>query len=258
MNAPLPHLVGGTCARCDHRDRCLLYVVDPPPASHDGQPPGVQWLRARQTLFCEGGPVLSVHCVCSGRVKLSKVGYGGEEFILQVCEPGTSIGLPAILADTPHQATAEALVDSCVRTLDRATFEARLAQTPELALGVMRHLALGLLLAHERLVELAQRGVITRAAHLLVTMAEEAGPRAPGVALPEIQLRRLDMAHMLGTTPETVSRVVSKLRARGVLAVHRDRIRIVDERKLRAIAGIFHGLGLLAVVFPIAQAVAAA
>jgi CRP-like cAMP-binding protein len=195
-----------------------------------------QWLRERQTLYTEGAPSLAVHVVCSGRVKVSRIGWRAEEFILEIIEPGSNIGLVPLLTDGVASTSAEAMERTQVRSIDRATFEDALARSPDVALRAIHSIATRLQLAHERLVELAQRDVFVRTAHLLATLLDES-PVSPGTD-PEIRMRRMDLAHLVGTTPETISRTIHKLRDRGVLVTDHDCIRVLDPRKLRAIAGV--------------------
>lgn len=227
------------CARCALRPRCVIGGCDPLAAGEQGV--RTQVLHAHQTLFCEGGPALSVHTLRSGRVKLFKLGYGGEEFVLGVCEPGFALGLAACIAGAVHEATAEAVEDCEVCSLPLGEFRARMERSHVFAYTIALQLAFMTRTAHERMVELAQRGVVSRVAHLLVDMIDGspgAGPR-PVAPAPGLRMKRRDMAHLVGTTPETLSRVLHKLQARGVLEVTREHIAIRDARKLRAIAGLF-------------------
>jgi CRP/FNR family transcriptional regulator len=188
----------------------------------------VQTFQAGQELFCEGGPPLAVHCLHAGRVKLSMAGEGGEELVLEFCEPGRLLGLRAVMAGEPFEATAVAAERCSVCTIPREALEEVLEHSPAATRAAARILARELRNAHRRLMEVLQHSVPQRVAHLLVMMKEKSAA--------EPRMRRADLAHMVGTTPETLSRVLHALKARGAVAVTRTEIRVRDASLLRRIA----------------------
>jgi CRP-like cAMP-binding protein len=197
-----------------------------------------QLLRSGQTLFCEGGPAHGVHCVQSGLLKLYKLGVGGEPLLLRLCGPGTLLGLRSVLADEAHEATAEAIQDSVVCSLPRLNFEVCVGSSPAMAVRIMREFAIEMREAHERMMELAHCDVLQRAAHLLVSIHEQALCPTPSRRSPGAHLKHMDLAAMIGTSPETMSRVLHTLDRRGVIKVTGDGIQVVDVAKLTAIARI--------------------
>ena len=225
------------CASCDHAESGLASRLDALHLARFEQDKSVQVLRAGQTLFCEGGPAHAVYCVRSGRFKLFKLDLNGEPLVLRFAPPGGSLGLCSAVAGRPHEDTAEAIMDSTVCVIPIATFKECATRSPAMASGIMRGLALELREAHERMMHLAHLDVMQRAARMLLTMNDEL-QRLPAQTGSQVHIKHMDLAAMIGTTPESFSRVLHALRERGVIEVTREAIRITDASKLRAIARV--------------------
>lgn len=225
------------CSMCEHAERGLGSRLDAVHLARFEQDKSVQLVRAGQTLFCEGGPPHAVYCVRSGRFKLFKLDVNGEPLVLRFAHPGAALGLEAAVEGEPHADTAEAIEDSVVCVIPYATFKECSTRSPGMASSIMRGLALQLREAHERMMHLAHHDVMQRAASMLLTMNDELQHR-PANTGPGGHIRHMDLAAMIGTTPESFSRVLHTLRERGVIEVTRDSIRVTNVAKLRAIARV--------------------
>ena len=85
--------------------------------------------------------------------------------------------------------------------------------------------------------DLLHRPVRQRAARLLLILLKDNRGAADPAILQSHHLRRQDMARMIGTTPETFSRVLRGFAQRGIVALARDRICIRDHTLLHKVAG---------------------
>jgi len=217
-----------SCADCPQRRAGILAPAPDDAMARVEGARTVQTFRAGQQLFAEGGPALAVHCLHEGHVKLTMAGEAGEELVLEFCKPGRLLGLRAVLADEPYEATAVAMEPSSVCTIPRAVVEDLFENTPDALRAATRVLAHEVRDAHRRLMEVVQHRVPQRVAHALVVMQARAET--------EPRMRRSDLAHMLGTTPETLSRTLHHLESRGAIAVTRTQIRVRDADLLRRIA----------------------
>jgi ATP-binding cassette subfamily B protein len=84
-----------------------------------------------QTIVTEGAPVDALYVLCSGRVRMVKLGENGDEISLGGLKPGDSFGEAGLLEGGAHHATVRASAEVEVLRLDRAPFEALLARRPE-------------------------------------------------------------------------------------------------------------------------------
>lgn len=225
-----------TCDQCDQRECGLSAGLEPSRYAALERDKSSQLFRAGQTLFCEGGPPHAIYCVRSGMVKLYKVGLRGEPLVLRFCGPGSVLGLRAAVAGEMYESTAEAVEDTVVCALPRPAFEALVNESPRMAMGLMRRLAIEVRESHERIEELAHCGVRQRAAHLLLAMHEPLAARRAPATSRWGRIKRMDLAAMIGTAPETMYRVLNELRQRGIIRLTRDTIEVLDPARLRTLA----------------------
>ncbi len=227
-----------TCAQCAFAESGIGARLEPEQLERFERDKTTQVLLPGQTLFCEGGPAHAVYCVRSGSFKVYKIGWRGEPLVLRFARPGSAMGLGAAVEGRPYEDTAEALEESVVCTIPIATFKECATRSPRMASAIMRRLANEVHEAHERMLELAHCDVTQRVAHLVLAMHEEQQLAAPNGAERRRPPRHTDLAAMIGTTPESLSRALHVLRERGVIEVTKDTIQVRDIAKLRAIAHV--------------------
>jgi CRP/FNR family transcriptional regulator len=112
-----------------------------------------------------------------------------------------------------------------------------LRDEPEMALELLAKLARELRVSEDLMMDLLHRPVLQRAARLLLSLFEDNRDAAEPAVIQSQHLRRLDMARMIGTTPETFSRTLRGFAQRGIVTLTRDRIWIRDQALLRKVAG---------------------
>ncbi|MBI4367172.1 MAG: Crp/Fnr family transcriptional regulator, partial [Deltaproteobacteria bacterium] len=194
--------------------------------------------KAGQVLFYEGNRAYGVHCLYAGRIKLYKTGHGGRLQIVRLAGPGDLIGYRALFAEEPYAATAEAMEDATVCFVERSVFLQLLTQNPAVSMKMIRKLAQELRHAEDQMTDIAQKPVKERLAELLLLLKETYGkPTKEGLEI-GIALSREEMAEMIGTTQETIIRLLSAFRARGFLQVDGRKIVILDCKPLLRIAQI--------------------
>jgi CRP/FNR family transcriptional regulator len=189
-----------------------------------------------QPILYEGNPPLAVYCVRQGRIKVWRTGRSGEQHVIGTREPGDLIGYRAAIANRPYSATAEPLESSQVCTIPRHRFVDLVNMNSELCQDLLARLAVLSLDTEDQLLERAHDPVRQRVARYLVRLLHDGddAPR-PGDRL-TLPFRREDMARLIGTTPETLSRTLHGFAERGVLDVDRQQIRVRDLEVLRRIA----------------------
>ena len=84
---------------------------------------GIMMSHARGAkLFSEGDPARNVFVICFGQVKISSTSRDGKTMILKIAGPGDVMGLSAVLANVPHEVTAEAIEPCQVKTVRKQEF----------------------------------------------------------------------------------------------------------------------------------------
>src|SRR5262245_21204982 len=187
---------------------------------------GLQELALRQThaagtvLYGEGEAPRGLFILCGGRAKISMSSKRGSVVIVKVAEPGEALGLEAVLANRPHEETAE-LVDSCqVKFVPRDKMLSYLAAYGEAALKAAHQLNASCRSAREQIrhigLSVSGRERLTR---LLITWANAGESGEPWERIVQAPFTHLEIAQMVGSTRETITRALNNLKRTGVLEV---------------------------------------
>jgi len=159
------------------------------------------------TVVEEGLPGDYMYVIKQGRVKITKLSEDGREKILEMMGPGAFFGEMALLDHAPRSATVKTLAPAVLLALSRTDFVAQLRRSPDLAMNVIQELT-------RRLRETDER-VKDRTKGLLRRMAEEGTHHGQRRATPSLTHQQI--ADMIGTSRETVTRVVKELKQDGWL-----------------------------------------
>ncbi len=185
-----------------------------------------------QTIFCDGDKGDGFYVVVTGKVKIFKVSFEGKEQILHIFGPGQPFGEVPVFTGKPFPASALALEDCHLLFFPRKAFAGLLAEHPALALGMLAVLSRRLRDFTVQIENLSLKEVPGRLAHHLVYLArEQKNDRQVTLAVSKGQL-----ASLLGTIPETLSRIFARMSAQGLIAVDGRRIRILDREGLEELA----------------------
>lgn len=162
----------------------------------------------------------ALYVLVKGRVKVVLYGDSGREIILNVFKsPGDFFGEMSLLDDEPRSATLVASEDSRLLVLSRADFRAHIQRHPKTALRVLTELSRRLRRADEVIGNLALLDVYGRLAGKLKELAEAEGEDTEDGILVRSRPTQADIAAMIGTSRETVSRALSELARRGQIVL---------------------------------------
>jgi CRP/FNR family transcriptional regulator len=195
----------------------------------------VERYRRGEVVFREGEPASAVYCIRTGAVKLYKLGSEGDEVVIRLLGPGDIMGYRPVLANDTFAATARALEDATVCRVARDVLLATLRESPELAMSLLGKLAHELRESEDQMVRRVVETVPQRTARFLIWLAESSAGMNDPVRF-ETVLRREDMATVIGTTPETLSRILRDLERRQILGLSRRSIEIREPEKLELLA----------------------
>ena len=182
-------------------------------------------------LFYQGNEPFALFFMCSGRVKLVRAEDGGRHQIVRLVRAPNFLGERSLVAGEPYAATAEVMDDSRICVIDSARFFRAWADRPELARMMARQLAAKLGEAEAHATDLSMRTIRERLAKLF---CEEAASARKGVF--DLTETRQEIAELLGTSPEVVSRTIAELEDKRLVEVDGRRVRLLDEKRLRRVA----------------------
>ncbi len=191
---------------------------------------------AGQVIFHQGQPPFGMFCLVSGAAKVYKSSPAGGRILLRILGPGEVIGYRGVLSDEPYAATAETIKPSGIRVIPREEVFEYLRASPDLCLSLLAKLARELRISEDQSLMMATEPVRHRIARLLLTTVRVAGEvPTPGCLVPA-EYRRIEMAQMLGTAPETLSRALKLMARQKLIRTTRTEIRILDPARLAELA----------------------
>jgi len=190
--------------------------------------------RCQARTWPEGAAVLSedepgdaLFVLVRGKVKVVLYGESGREVILSIfSRAGDVLGEMALLDDAPRSATVSAMEPTTMLVLSRADFRAQVDRHPSIALAVMTELSRRLRSADAIIGDLALLDVFGRLAAKLRSLAESEGEETEAGILIRQRPTQAEIAAMIGTSRETVSRALSELARRGDVVMSGKRLLI--------------------------------
>jgi CRP/FNR family cyclic AMP-dependent transcriptional regulator len=164
----------------------------------------------------------------SGRVRLFRSASDGRQVTLALLDPGSSFGQITMLDHSMHDAYAEAMADCVLRVLRLPELERALAEHPRIALNLMRSLAERLHDAEDQIESLAFRPVPARLAGKLLELMDRYGRVTPtGIRIDE-RFTHMQLAEMIGTSRETLTKVLNELRDEHLIDVRERLVWVID------------------------------
>jgi CRP-like cAMP-binding protein len=161
----------------------------------------------------------SLYIIQEGRVKVVLYGESGREVILTIFRAGDFFGEMSLLDGEPRSANVIALEPTRALVLSREDFARHLAEAPGTALKVLEEMCKRLRHADDVIGNLALLDVYGRVARILIDLARKEGEtQDEGIFIRERPTQQ-DLASMIGTSRETVSRVLSEFQRRGFLSM---------------------------------------
>jgi CRP-like cAMP-binding protein len=168
-----------------------------------------------KTIVEEGAPGDYMYIIVEGRVKVTKLSGDGREKILELLEVGDFFGEMSLFDEAPRSASVKGLSQVRVLALARNDFLRLLARSPDLALSVIQELTRRLRQVDEQASSLSFQRVKERTMGLLVRLAREE-PGQEGRRKTPV-LTHQQIADMIGTSRETVTRAIKGLKEDGWL-----------------------------------------
>jgi len=195
----------------------------------------VERFEAGATVFWQGDPANQVFEVVEGVLRIAKIMGDGRRVITGFVHPGDLVG---ISVRDRYLYSAEAVVPVRLRRMPRRRFEEAVERSPELRPELFARLCDEMAAAQEQMVLLARKSAEERVASFLIRLSEREHGRLEAGEVVDLPMNRIDMADYLGLTIETVSRTMTKLSSRRVIAnAGRHGIVVLDPERLMALAG---------------------
>ena len=184
------------------------------------------------TVFLEGEACRGFFVVVGGSVKIFKVSPDGKEQILHILGPGEPFGEVPVFTGAPFPANAETLAKAHLLFFPRKSFVGLISKNPSLALNMLAILSRRLRQFTIQIENLSLKEVSGRLASYLMTLSDEQNEGGFVV----LNISKGQLASLLGTIPETLSRIFAKMSAQNLIDVDGRRIRIKNPDGLKDLA----------------------
>jgi len=194
----------------------------------------IRRFRRGEVIFHQGDPGDALHVILAGRVKISSPSETGVEAILTTLRPGEFFGALALIDGAPRSATATAVEPSETLVLPRDRFRQLVNERAEVRDLVFTELARELRRLTNHVEELHFLDIAGRLAAQLARMAEDQGAADGGADEPAGEIRlegsitQGELAAMVGSTRQSVNKLLGYFTDDGLIRVERDTIVVLD------------------------------
>ena len=207
--------------------RAPLFAALPIPAIEDlTQRVTVRRVNVLATIVSQDEPGETMFVIMSGRVKVVIFGENGREVTLSLLRPGDAFGEMSLFDGQERSANCIAVEPTTLLVLTREDLLRHLSSHPRTALNLLGEMARRLRHADDTIAQLALCDVNERLVHRLVGLAREEGTEAPEGVLVRRRPTQQELANMIGSCRETISRAFNQL-ARDGLIIPRGRSMVV-------------------------------
>ncbi len=183
---------------------------------------------AREIIVAEDEPTSGFYFLRSGKARIYRTGTEGREQTLRLIVPGDTFGEVPVFDHGPNPSTVEAIDPSVVLLIPSATFLAIVEANPAVATYLLNHFARRLRSFTQLIQQVSTQTVQSRLARYLYQLAREEGVATPeGIVVPR-EITQQDLASLLGSVREVISRSLHVMAEDGIVEVRRSDILIRD------------------------------
>ena len=179
-----------------------------------------------EVIFSEGDEGTGFYVIIYGRVKICKISPEGKEQILHIFGHGEPFGEVPVFTGKRFPACAEALSDTSTLFFPRDDFIGLIREEPSLALNMLSVLSVRLRRFTALIEDLSLKEVPGRLAAYLLYLSD----RSNGTDDLNLEISKGQLASILGTIPETLSRILARMIKEGFIESEGKRHILIKDR----------------------------
>lgn len=191
----------------------------------------IKKLKERETIYREMEYPHGLFLVLNGMVKVVKTNALGKEFVVDICKPGSFFGYNELIQETAYTASAIAMVDSEVSLIPKSEFLHLLFTNRHFSALFIRLMTSALLHKEDQILMLAYSSNRKRVAEALLYLFDIHCGKEEG----KLCVLRNDLAQMIGSAKETISRTLAEFKEEGLIEIENSLILLKDPKKLHQI-----------------------
>src|ERR1700687_4448504 len=217
MRSPYGLTILDNCLTCPVREEHLFCNLPVPAVQRLNEIRSTAVYPKSAMLFIEGQQPRGVFVLCAGKAKLSTSSAEGKTIITKISDAGDVLGLNATISNRPYEVTAEMIEPGQANFIARDALLSFLREYGEVAVRVAEQLSRNYYTAYEevRMLGLAS-SPSEKLAKLLLSWSANAAKSADPSHI-KMTLTHEEIAEMIGTTRETVSRLFSEFKKKQLL-----------------------------------------
>lgn len=173
----------------------------------------------------------------AGRVRIYKLSPEGRALTLMVLEPVTIFGEMTLVGQWLHDTFAEAMTECVIGVIGRDTLRRILERYPQVAIAFMELMGQRLRAMENKLADIAFKSVPQRLASVLLNLAGVTADQGDTAVPPSVvRYTHQQLAEMIGSYRETVTKAIGELREAGVIRIEDEAIALTDLAQLQRLA----------------------
>ena len=192
--------------------------------------------RKNQVIFVEEETGEYMYVVIAGKVKASKTSATGKETLLAIHQPGDFFGEMSLLDGKTSPATVSAMEDCKIAIISRADFQRLLMRNERVVSQIIQVLCSRLRSVWNQVQSLSYSNADSRIRAGVLQLARRHGINDARGILINLKITHDELAKMVGTSRETVTRTLTDLQKQGIIKLADRRIIVCDAKKLAPIS----------------------
>lgn len=237
VNAPYGLEVVDDCTECGHCKPGFFCAFSQAGLHALNQVSHKSTLPAGAVLFVEGQSPRGIFIVCSGKVNLSTTSREGKILILKTAEPGEVLGLSAAISGAGYETTAETATPCQLNFVDREHMLELMQTYPEIGVRTAQFLSRDFQSAYRDIRDLVlTRSSAGKLARLLLSQSGSQNIESAAEIRIGSSMTHEEMAQRIGSSRETVTRLLSDLKKRQLIRLDGSTLVIPDRGALEALA----------------------
>ena len=194
------------------------------------------FFKKGKLIFYQEGIPTGVFLMKSGKAKIYKTGAYGKDQIFYIYKNGDLFGYHALLCDENYEESCEAIEDCEILFVNKYDFKLLLTKIPEIQSLIIQNISHEFGVLVNTITILAQKNLRERLALYLVILNERY--QKEGNSNTQIVLPREDLANVIGTTRESLGRLLKEFREEELIKTDKRAIEVIDLKKVQEIANV--------------------
>ncbi|GIL02063.1 MAG: Crp/Fnr family transcriptional regulator [Alphaproteobacteria bacterium] len=189
-----------------------------------------------RSVFAQGEEARHFHLLLSGHIRVVRTSPEGTQVVARFINAGELFGIAVAMGLSSYPASAIAAVDSVVLSWPNAAWSDLQQRVPGFSAATYRTIGTRLQETQATVMEMASEQVEQRVARAVLRLVQQSGRKTPDGIEIGVPLSRQDLAEMTGTTLHTVSRLLSRWQANGLVVGGRRKVTVTDPHGLVLVA----------------------